>query len=426
MPRFIIYSLLHILLTSRRVSAQSDLLGGQAISQCTNNFAGPFTPRPDQLICPPLVDNETAVITGSWSPWSIPPACLGPKKKGGSKLCTFTSFNHWAGGGLSIITTPEVAAGVARFLHDPDIPWLENERGSPFKTDGPKPFEVKEFPGKGFGVIATEFIRKNQVLMLGLPIMLQLSESNRWGPHDVLKLLHRAANQLPSKEREEMRHLSRQGKGYILDDIMRTNTFDVSVDGVSHSGLYPEIARINHACKPNCFTRYSTKTLVMEVVAYKDIEPGEELSLSYTPLNILSTDRRDMIQFWGFNCTCALCSNAQAIKTSDRQRRRIQKILEDLDDSANHTPEKVSAATTEVEGLVVEEGMTGQMGDLYSIIANVYLTMGDLKMARSYGKLAVKLLRWYAGFDSARTESAQAFMVKLEGVEHQAAQGSGR
>lgn len=266
MSQFILYSLLHALLTSRQVSAQSDHLGGQAISQCTNNFAGPLTPRLDQLVCPPLVDNETAVITGSWSPWSIPPACLG-SKKGGSKLCTFTSFNHWAGGGVSIITTPEVAAGVASLLHDPDIPWLENERGSPFKTDGPKPFEVKDFPGKGFGVVATEFIRKNQVLMLGLPIMLQLSGLNHWSSHDVLTLLHRAANQLPSKQREEMRYLSRQGKGYIIDDIMRTNTFEVSVDGVSHSGLFPEIAvcrrsvfqktnlltgtqRINHACKP--------------------------------------------------------------------------------------------------------------------------------------------------------------------------------
>lgn len=133
-----------------------------------------------------------------------------------------------------------------------------------------------------------------------------------------------------------------------------------------------------------------------------------------------------MIQFWGFNCTCALCSNAQAIETSDRQRSRIQKILEDLDDPANHTPERVSVGTAEVEDLVVKEGMTGQMGDLYSIIANVYLTMGDLKMARSYGELAVKLLRWYSGFDSARTESARAFMVKLEGVEQQAAQGSGQ
>lgn len=144
-----------------------------------------------------------------------------------------------------------------------------------------------------------------------------------------------------------------------------------------------------------------------------------------TPLNILSTDRRDLIQFWGFNCTCDLCSNPRATELSDRQRNRIQELLAALDDPAHHTHEKVAAATAEVERLVVEEGMTGQMGDLYSIIADAYLAMGDLPMARRYGRRAVELLRWYAGFDSARTESALQFMVRLEGLEQRVARDSG-
>jgi hypothetical protein len=189
------------------------------------------------------VDDETVLLTGSWHPWSIPPTCTKPKTKGRSKLCSFTTSNHWAGGGVSIITTPEVAAGVASQLHDPNIPWLEKERGSPFKTDSPAaPFEVRELPEKGLGVMATKFIRKDQVLMLGLPIMLQISNSVPWGVYDVLKLLHRAGNQLPQKEQGEMLRLARKGKGYIIDDIMKTNSFDVTVAGVSHSGLYPEIA----------------------------------------------------------------------------------------------------------------------------------------------------------------------------------------
>lgn len=245
MPRSTTYVLLHILLTSQQTWARLHVHEGHAISHCSNNVAGPLTPRPGQLTCPLLVDDETSVMTGSWSPWSIPPFCLGPNKRGGSKLCTFTTFNHWGGGAVSIITTPEVAASVAGLVHDPDIPWLEHERGAPFKTaDGPRPFEVRQLPGRGFGVVATDFIRKDTVLMLALPVVLQLSESQtgRWGPHNALKLLHRAGNQLPPKEQEQLLHLARQGKGYILDDIVKTNTFDVAVDGVSHSGLYPEIA----------------------------------------------------------------------------------------------------------------------------------------------------------------------------------------
>jgi hypothetical protein len=64
--------------------------------------------------------------------------------------------------------------------------------------------------------------------------------------------------------------------------------------------------------------------------------------------------------------------------------------------------------------------MTGQIGDLYSIIANVYLTMGEMELARSYGKLAVTFLRQYAGFDSLRTQGAMEFMVRLERLGQQA------
>lgn len=141
-----------------------------------------------------------------------------------------------------MITTPEIAANVANLVHDPDIPWLEKERGLRFKAAGPAPFEIRELSGMGFGVVATEPIRKNRVLMLGLPVMLQIMDSKAWDGRDILKLLHRAGSQLPLKEQDEVLHLARQGKGYILDDIMKTNSFDVTVGGVSHSGLYPEIA----------------------------------------------------------------------------------------------------------------------------------------------------------------------------------------
>jgi hypothetical protein len=70
--------------------------------------------------------------------------------------------------------------------------------------------------------------------------------------------------------------------------------------------------------------------------------------------------------------------------------------------------------TAEVEDLVGKEGMVAQIGDLYGIIADVYLAMGDLGLAGSYGELAVELLRHYAGFDSARTQRALVFMEGLE------------
>ncbi|KAK4186437.1 N-lysine methyltransferase SMYD2 [Podospora australis] len=407
----------------------------QKQKQCINNSPGPLLSHLFQRTCPLLVDDETSILTGVWAPWSIPPTCFlsKPIKRKKSpqnktplpprrKLCTFTIHSHWAGGGLSILTTPQHAANLASIILDPGVPYLESLRGSPFRPaffpPSRKPFEIRHVEGKGLGVFATVPIKRDTVLMVNTPVLLQLMDGAReWEVKDVFKLLHRAGNQLPKKEQVEMLQCAKKGtdrRNYIVNDIMETNTFDVSVDGVSHSGLYPEIARINHACKPNCFTRYSPNTLLMEVVAYKDIAPGEELSLSYAPLNILSKDRKELLKFWGFECTCALCRDAEATKVSDRQRNRIQRILEQFDNTKNLTVEKMATLTKEVEDLVLKEGMAGQIGDLYNIIGHTYLLMGEKKLAEEYGKLGVEKLRHYAGFDSERTALGLDFMKRFD------------
>lgn len=117
---------------------------------------------------------------------------------------------------------------------------------------------------------------------------------------------------------------------------------------------------------------------------------------------------------WGFNCTCKLCTDAEASKVSDTNRNRIQIILESLDHKANRTPEKVEAALAELEQLTSIEGLDGQVGDCYAIMARVYWEMGDVEKAKKLGKRAVELLRHYAGFDSPRTDEAVEFMWEIE------------
>jgi hypothetical protein len=124
-----------------------------------------------------------------------------------------------------------------------------------------------------------------------------------------------------------------------------------------------------------------------------------------------------LIRGWGFNCTCSLCSDPEAMKISDRQRNRIQEILDVLDDPKHHTHAHVRSALAEVEHLVDKEGMTAQIGDFYSIVADLYFTMGDMKLARDYGELALELVRHYAGYDNDRSEQAVGFLDKLTEAE---------
>jgi len=119
-------------------------------------------------------------------------------------------------------------------------------------------------------------------------------------------------------------------------------------------------------------------------------------------------------ELWGFNCTCKLCKDADATKVSNTNRNRIQIILESLDHQVNRTPEKAEAALTELEQLTSVEGLDGQVGDCYAIMARVYWEMGDVEKATKLGKKAVELLRHYAGFDSPRTDEAVEFMLEIE------------
>ncbi|KAF6798271.1 hypothetical protein CSOJ01_12703 [Colletotrichum sojae] len=102
--------------------------------------------------------------------------------------------------------------------------------------------------------------------MLDYPVILA-----HWGLLDSLgpdyrqKFLTAAIEQLPEK----------------AEDILTTNAFGVFTgDTESHIGLFPEVSRINHACNASAFLRFSQRTFKMEVIAYRDIEEGEEISIN--------------------------------------------------------------------------------------------------------------------------------------------------
>lgn len=87
----------------------------------------------------------------------------------------------------------------------------------------------------------------------------------------------------------------------IMDELM-------SCIGI---GVYPSIALLNHSCDPNCILRYRLSNIgpIAEVVAIRNVSPGEELTHSYTELtNIQSMRQTELFKNYGFHCDCCLCS----------------------------------------------------------------------------------------------------------------------
>jgi len=79
------------------------------------------------------------------------------------------------------------------------------------------------------------------------------------------------------------------------------------------SALYPIQSLVNHSCIANTDVRFPDKNHKVGLVAVKDIEPGEEITISYLDLGDLSRSRYSRNKYlqdhYLFTCTCAKCES---------------------------------------------------------------------------------------------------------------------
>ncbi|KAF3765715.1 SET domain-containing protein [Cryphonectria parasitica EP155] len=70
-------------------------------------------------------------------------------------------------------------------------------------------------------------------------------------------------------------------------------------------GLFLTFSRINHSCEPNAAWDTGRKAGVMEVRARRQIQAGEEITISYIgQLDRPVAERRSRLRRWGFDCQC--------------------------------------------------------------------------------------------------------------------------
>ena len=71
--------------------------------------------------------------------------------------------------------------------------------------------------------------------------------------------------------------------------------------------LIPAVTKMNHSCSPNCVLSFKDATAY--VTAIKDIDKGEQLTISYIPLPQAFLDRKaQLLKQFNFKCECEFCS----------------------------------------------------------------------------------------------------------------------
>ncbi|KAG5265409.1 hypothetical protein AALO_G00242160 [Alosa alosa] len=72
---------------------------------------------------------------------------------------------------------------------------------------------------------------------------------------------------------------------------------------------------LNHDCQPNCVMMFEGKTLYLRAIT--DIQPQEELTISYTDAVAPSEERRRQLEEqYHFHCQCQRCSTADKLGSS--------------------------------------------------------------------------------------------------------------
>merc|ERR1712194_647744 len=112
---------------------------------------------------------------------------------------------------------------------------------------------------------------------------------------------------------------SKTARGIIL-----TNSMSAGGDG--DGGIFRTISRFNHSCSANVANVWSEKDNAQVLHAHKDIEPGEELYISYIDAyNMTHSERQSHLQRkWKFSCCCPVCAlSPPEAARSDRARTRF-------------------------------------------------------------------------------------------------------
>ncbi|KAK3946736.1 hypothetical protein QBC32DRAFT_122452 [Pseudoneurospora amorphoporcata] len=303
--------------------------------------------------------------------------------------CLFTSQEFRNGQGLSMVVSPNTAANLLGIGVMDDAPARKTLE---------KPYQIK-----GKGVVATRAIKQGEIIMVDVPALLVSQEflmrTGREGTgHLRRRLVKKGLSQLPESMRRKVMGLQRGPGEYEADAILRVNL--KGLRGVGNSalglleeqgigdeelmGLFTEVARINHSCRPNARLRFSEKRLTMEVVSYRPISSGEEIAISYTPLNLPPSDRhRYLQQNYHFTCHCPLCTSlsddpsADTLAAESHSRRQH---LAELYNTMLHA--KSEGFYQDAINILKDwldfadvEGLMPLMGEYHGMMAELYLLL---------------------------------------------------
>jgi len=319
----------------------------------------------------------------------------------GQDFCVFTDTEFAEGRGTSFVMTGRRADYIATTPAFAD-PQYHEGTNQDLKRTIPLKYDMKEFPGKGWGLVANQFISRGDLIMANTPsLMIDYRVFDELTKDEYKKLQVYAVDYLPEKHRAAVLALSTHGQTFdshedLVEKIGETNAFDIEADDgdeIQDYGffvVFPEIARFNHDCRPNADYYFDHSSLTQFIHATRDVQPGEELTLSYiNPVMLRVARMAKLARNWGFQCACSACTQERArAEASDARIRQIKELKALLRSWKADSPASPQMAELFIS-LYEQEKLGGSMYSAYSFAALEYNAVGDPWTATKYARLAV-------------------------------------
>ncbi|KAI8931520.1 hypothetical protein NX059_011179 [Plenodomus lindquistii] len=327
-------------------------------------------------------------------PWTFWPECYSNENIT-EPYCVFSDQTFASGRGIFILTEKDFAYTMLEkpAFQNPDTLSRMNHYFNP-------PFTQHEFPGKGRGLIANKTLNRGDQIFASTPILITDPDAYDLSTADRLALLHRGVATLPPSSQDRFWELMGHTSDDPIDDRINTNNFEVTIDGISQSALFPEMAMLNHDCRPNAAYFFDEASMSQYVHAIHTIQPGEEITITYIDNEkIRATRMRKLKRNWGFECGCSSCTAHPALtQESDTRLLQIENLAKALDDWTAK-----SAATPEVAELLIslvkQERLDATLATAYKHAAEVYSSFGRKFEAAKYARLSTELSMLDKGFN---------------------------
>jgi len=276
-------------------------------------------------------------------------------------------------------------------------------------------WRLDTIPGKGKALFATEDIAPGTLILSEPPIITtDCITSMDTVEKDI-------ARNLRTKDKDSQRaYLSLHNnfpseKKSILSNIIRSNGYPLGPSS-EVGGVFLNIARLNHSCRPNAKHSWNKNSKQQSVYALRNISAGDEITLSYLEGGASKERQESLLQNFQFRCKCDLCSlPARELKASDARILRAKALDNTIGnwDSARYSPKKVLANVRKLLEIYREEGIDDdRLANLYWDAFQVVIMHGDQARASECARHYVDLKVLSEGPDSANVEEVQPYISK--------------